>query len=186
MRIVAGFAIGALFLGLPGTSIAETKDIYAQYFSGADGGKPCYARIYDDAHLKAHPMQTVRRLEIDFDKTFGDTDRPNSASYFEIGISFMLRLSKKWNGDSAYCKTAKGYFDCYLVADDGLIHLTPQGGALCLTVINRGGVDAKSDQIRLEGEGDEDSVGFGAPNSDDLVFDLPHADRKFCDAAGKE
>lgn len=128
----------------------------------------------------------MRRLEIDFDKTFGDTDRPNSASYFEINFSFMLKHSKNWNGDSAYCKTTKDYFDCYLDADGGLIHLTPQGGALRLNVLNGGGVDRNSNQIQLEGEGAEDSVGFGAPNSDDLVFDLPHAGRKLCDAASKK
>ena len=54
-------------------SAASTVDIYTRYFAGVSGGKPCYARYYDPAHLNAHPKQTVRRIRGDGEKvtTFG-------------------------------------------------------------------------------------------------------------------
>ena len=159
----------------------QADSIYDRYFGKTENGKPCYARSYDAAHLKKHPKQTVQRIEVDYDVKEGDTDRPNSASYFEIGFSFMLKHSKTWNGDAAYCKTANGFFDCTLDADGGAIHLTPQGDALRLDVINRGGVDKNKDQISVEGE--DGFAGFGKPGGDDLAFVLSRADRAQCDAA---
>ena len=38
-------------------------NLYTRFFTGVDGGRPCYVRVYDDAHLKAHPKQTVRRAQ---------------------------------------------------------------------------------------------------------------------------
>lgn len=145
-------------------------DLYARYFADADGGKPCYARYYDAAHLKTHPKQTVRRIDVDFDKNFGEgTDPKNSPEKFEAGIAFMLKSSGEWYGDALYCKTVSGGFDCYLDADGGTIRLMPQGDALRLEVTR---------QIAVEGR--KDFAGFGIPDGGDRVFILPRADRKLC------
>jgi hypothetical protein len=178
LRVIAGAGIAAITC-----AAAQADSMYDRYFGQRDKGMPCYARNYDAAHLKKHPKQSVQRIEIDYDVKEGDTDRPNTANYFEIGFGFMLKHSRKWNGDAAYCKTANGFFDCYLDADGGLFHLTPQGDGLRLDVVNRGGTGKNGNQINVEGSGDEDSVGFGTPGGDDLSFLLPHAERAVCDAA---
>lgn len=159
-----------------GSVAATADDLYARYFADADGGKPCYARYYDLAHLRAHPKQTVRRIEVDFDKNFGEgADPKNTAANFEAGIGFMLKSSGEWYGDALYCKALASHFDCYLDADGGTIRLTPQGDALRLEVTGGGG---GTDQITVEGL--KDFAQFGAPGSDDRVFVLPRADRKLC------
>ena len=75
------------------TVAAIADDLYARYFADADGGKPCYARYYDLAHLRAHPKQTVRRIEVDFDKNFGEgADPKNSCSELRSGHRFHAQI----------------------------------------------------------------------------------------------
>jgi hypothetical protein len=170
------FAI-PIVLALSVASTAQADGLYDQYFAKAVGGEPCYARSYDAAHLKAHPRQKITSMEVDFDIKEGDTDRPNSAKYFEAGVGFTLKKSKDRYLDAAYCSTAAGHFDCYFDGDGGTFHLTPQGAALKLDVTGGGG---GTDEIQVEGMKDFGS--FGAPGSDDRSFILPPADRKICDA----
>jgi hypothetical protein len=158
---------------------ATADDIYARFFADADGGKPCYARYYDRTHMGAHPKQTVRRIEVDFDKDFGEgADPKNTAASFEAGIGFMLKRSGEWYGDALHCKTLGGRFDCYLDADGGTIRLTPQGDALRLDVTGGGG---GTNQIAVEGR--KDFAQFGAAGNDDRVFVLSRANRKLCSNA---
>ena len=158
-------------------AVAEPpEDLYTRYFAGAAAGKPCYARYYDQAHLRAHPKQTVRRIAVDFDKDFGEAAGPkNTAASFEAGIRFMLKRSGEWYGDALYCKTLADHFDCYLDADGGTIRLWPRGDGLRLEVTGGGG---GTDEIAVEGE--KDFGQFGAPGGDDRVFVLSPADRKLC------
>lgn len=162
-------------------SAAPADDIYAKYFASVNGSKPCYARSYDAAHLKAHPKQTVRQIQVDYDASWrSDAGGKNTAGDFQAGISFMLKRSGEWFGQQLNCKTAGNGFDCYLDADGGAIRLTPAGHALKLEVKDRGG---PGNQIAVEGE---KGVGeFGAAGGDDRVFILPRADRKLCDAANQ-
>src|SRR5438874_11683857 len=75
-----------------GASAAGAADLYAKYFADADGGRVCYARYYEAAHLAAHPRQTVRRIMVDYDRhTHEDADPENTAAKFIAGIRFMLR-----------------------------------------------------------------------------------------------
>ena len=153
---------------------AKADDIYARYFGGADGGKPCYARYYNDAHLKAHPKQTVRRIEIDFDAAWReDKGGKNRASDFQAGLGFMLTRSPEWYGQELYCKTVADHFECYLDADGGSLRLFPRGNALRMEVAGDG----------IHAEGDKDFGEFGGPGSDDRVFILFHSNRKLCDTA---
>jgi hypothetical protein len=152
-------------------------DLYTRTFAGVDAGKPCYLRVYDDAHLKAHPKQTVRRIFIDFDvDARSDETRKNGADDFEAGIGFMLKRSPEWYGQALACKTAGAHFECYLEADGGTLTLTPRGDALRLTVTGGAGSD-------IHAEGEKDFGEFGGPGTDDRVFLLRRGDRKTCDAA---
>jgi hypothetical protein len=158
---------------------ASAISLFDVIFAKVDGGHPCYSRSYDATHLKAHPRQTVSRIEIDFDPKNPD-GVPNVAAKFELGFAFQLKGSHNWYGDGAYCQTKSGYFACYLDADGGEFNLTPQNGALKLDVVNRGGNDSKTNQINVEGE---DFGGFGKPDGDDLTFVLTRATRADCDAS---
>jgi hypothetical protein len=160
-------------------SAAGAADIYAKYFADADGGRVCYARYYDAAHLAAHPRQTVRRIMVDYDRRMHEDAGPeNTAAKFIAGIGFMLTHSGGWYTQELFCKTAGGYFDCYLDADGGSIRLIPDRDALRLQVIGGGG---GTDRIVVEGAAGFGK--FGAPGSDDRAFVLPRADRKLCNPA---
>ena len=155
--------------------------LFESVFLKADGGRPCYARMYDAAHLKAHPRQTVSAIEVGFDPKDAESDG-NSPAKFVLRFGFQLKGSHKWYGDAAYCAVKGTHFYCYLDADGGEFNLTPHGDALRLDVINRGGIDAGNNQINVE---DEDFVGFGKPGGDDLSFVLPHATHAVCDASDR-
>jgi hypothetical protein len=174
MKICA-LALATLIGGV--SAAAGADDIYAKYFSGVNDGKPCYARNYDDAHLKSHPKQKVRQIEVDFDQGWrSDESARNTAADFHAGISFMLKTSTEWYGQQLYCKIGGNGFDCYLDADGGRIRLTPAGANLKLEVTTPQGIAV---------EGEKDAVEFGKPGSDDRVFILMPANRKICDDASK-
>jgi hypothetical protein len=82
-------------------SAANAVNIYTRYFAGVSGGKPCYARYYDLAHLNAHPKQTVRRIVVDFDRTQRDDKvTKNTPADFRAGFGFMLNRSNEWYGQA--------------------------------------------------------------------------------------
>jgi hypothetical protein len=152
-----------------------SADLYVRYFAGVAGGKPCYARNYSNAHLKAHPKQAVRRIEIDFDASWRDDKEhggKNTGSDFQASIGFMHKRSREWYGTGIYCKTVNGHFECSLEEDGGDIRLVPSGNSLRLEVLGS--------DIHFE---DGDVSTFGERGSDDRVFLLPRADRMLCEAA---
>jgi hypothetical protein len=157
---------------------ANAVDIYTRYFAGTSGGKPCYARYYDRAHLNAHPTQTVRRIVVDFDQARRDDKlTTNSSADFQAGFGFMLKRSNEWYGQELFCKVTADQFDCYLDADGGKLRLIPEGDGLRLEVTGGGG---GTDQIVVEGS---DWGRFGTPGGGDRVFILRRADRRLCNAA---
>lgn len=164
-----------IFLCLVALPTKAADELYEHYFGGVADGKPCYARYYDDAHLKAHPRQRVRRIEINFDASWReDEGAKNTGAAFQAGIGFMLKRSAEWYGQEIYCKTVDDHFECYLAADGGQIRLIPWGDALTLEVVGGKGSD-------IHAEGAKDFGTFGELGSDDRVFRLQRADRKLCD-----
>jgi len=160
-------------------SAATSVDIYTRYFGGAKGGKPCYARYYDRAHLNTHPHQTVRRIEVGFDQERRDDKATkNIPADFQASFGFMLKRSTEWYGQELFCKVVADHFDCYLGADGGKFRLTPEGSGLRLQITGGGG---GTDQIVAEGT---DWGEFGARGGDDRVFILRRAERKLCNRAG--
>ena len=77
-------------------------------FAMPAGGKPCYARAYDRAHLKAHPRQTVSAMEVDFTPANADGVK-NVAAKFELGFAFQIKGKTEWYGNTAYCHAAGGF-----------------------------------------------------------------------------
>ncbi len=166
-----------LILMIAASPAIAADDPYSRYFAGAAGGRPCYLRVYDDAHLKSHPKQTVRRIFVDFDVNVrSDATRQNGPDNFEAGIGFMLKRSSEWYGQALSCTTVANHIECYLEADGGRLTLTPRGKTLRLEV--SGGPDGE-----ISAEGEKDFGSFGARGSDDRVFILPLGDRAVCNAA---
>ena len=166
-----------LLFFIPAMPAAAADDLYSRTFANVDGGKPCYLRIYNDAHLRTHPKQTVRRIFIDFDvDARSDDTRKNGADNFEAGIGFMLKRSAEWYGQALSCKTVADRFECFLEADGGTLTLTPRGKDLRLEV--GGGPNGE-----IHAEGEKDFGGFGGRGSDDRVFILRRGDRAVCDQA---
>ena len=138
-------------------------------------GREQIEQRHDPAHLNAHPNQTVRRIEVDFDQNRRDHKvTKNTPADFQASFGFMLKRSNEWYGQELFCKVAADHFECYLDADGGKFRLTPEGSGLRLEVTGGGG---GTDQIVAEGT---DWGEFGAPGSDDRVFILRRADRKLC------
>ncbi|MBL6853369.1 MAG: hypothetical protein ISS15_02005 [Alphaproteobacteria bacterium] len=158
---------------------AAAGSLYDTTFGNA--GDPCFQRTYDAAHLKAHPRQTVSGISLQF-TSFNADATTNTADMFELSLSFRLKSGNEWFGGPASCKTQGDHFSCALEGDGGVFTVTPMAGALTLAVINRGGTDAKADQINLEGR--DGFAGFGKPAGDDLVFVIPKVANSICSGSG--
>lgn len=164
-------AVAVLFAA-PDTNAGD--DFFVTIFANAQGGTPCYGRTYDDAHLKAHPEQKVRRIEIDMDKTDAN-ERENTAERFELGIAVMTTKSSEWYGNAAYCKAGAESAECYIDGDGGKFKLTAAGD---------GAVRLESGDYGIGFEGAKDFIELKGDSGDDRVFVLK-PDRAECDAASK-
>ena len=156
---------------LPRTAAATPDDLFNRFFSNVLDGRPCYARTYDEKHLKAHSAQRVQRIEIDLSKTNSD-GTPNTSDRFELGFALMLTTSPEWYGQAASCKTGAVDFECFLEADGGLFRLTPTDG---------GGLRLKTGETGLALEG-SDAVELSGKSGEDRVFDLVPS-KEECEAA---
>lgn len=151
--------------GVPRAGAAASDDLYDQYFANVLDGQPCFARTYDDEHLKTHAAQRVRSIEIDLSKANSDGS-PNASDRFELGFALMLKSSPEWYGQAASCKTGDTAFDCFLEGDGGLFRLTPLGN---------GGLRLETGETGIAIEGATDVVELSGKSGDDKVFDLAPA-----------
>lgn len=171
-------AVTALCLATFAPAVAAGGNVFDATFAKANR---CFQRTYDKAHLKAHPRQTVSGIHLGYAPTNED-GTPNTASGFELSFMFQLKQSDDWFSGTASCKTAGDHFACALEGDGGLFNVTPKAGGLSLAVVNRGGTDAKANQINLEGA--NGFSGFGKPGGDDLVFVIPKVANSVCESGG--
>ena len=165
-------AVGTAFLAAPSAQAAD--DFFTTVFAKAQGGTPCYGRTYDDAHLKSHSQQTIRRIEIDMDKADAN-DRLNTSENFELGIAVMTTKSSEWYGNAAYCKGGAQSAECLLDGD---------GGRFKLTAASDGAVRLETGDYGIGFEGEKDFIELKADSGDDRVFVLKPG-RTECDAATK-
>jgi hypothetical protein len=85
MKPLFGCLLSATLLTTTATVHADT--LFDRYFANADGGKPCYTRIYDAQHLRHNPNQKVRQITLVFDVTKPSRDKPMDAQQFEVALS---------------------------------------------------------------------------------------------------
>ena len=136
-------------IGIAAVMLASAAPAMAGVVSDRfENGGGCYVRKYDAAHMRAHPDQVVRQINLELSPD--QYERKRTVLAFE----FTLRQGSRYSAD-AYC-TANDR--CSLEGDGGGFTLRAEGKAIRLTV---------GDFLALEG--DEDF----SPNladSDDRVF----------------
>ncbi|MFT3730895.1 MAG: hypothetical protein QM780_05620 [Hyphomicrobium sp.] len=174
-RFAQRAARAAILSIVPNVSLAlaaTSDDLFNDYFSNVLDGRPCFARSYDETELQAHPMQLVRKIEIDLSKQNSD-GTPNSADHFALGFALMLTSGSDWIGQAANCRTNDADFECYLEGDGGVFRLTPlKGGGLKLETGDSGiSLESSSGDIELSGK-----------NGIDRTFDLVPA-KEECQSA---
>jgi hypothetical protein len=151
---------------------ATSDDLYDRYFANVLDGAPCFARSYDDAHLKKHSGQRVRKIEVDLSKRNSD-GKPNSADRFEIGFALMLTTGPEWYGQAASCKANEADFECYLESDGGVFRLTPQ---------KSGGLRLETSENGISLEGASGDIELSGKEGDDRIFDLVQS-KEECESA---
>ncbi len=73
------------------------------------GGNTCWERIYDAAHLKAHPLQRVAKIRLSTEVQEDGTIRA------ELGLNLRKRLGDGARFDyaaSSYCTAKKDFLTC--------------------------------------------------------------------------
>jgi hypothetical protein len=73
------------------TTGAYADSLFEKYFANADGGKPCYTRLYDAQHLRRNPNQKVRQITLAFDLAKPGRDKPVDAHQFEVALGLRVR-----------------------------------------------------------------------------------------------
>lgn len=166
-------AVCAVAFCVPNARAAD-EDFFTVMLAKVQGGTPCYGRTYDDVHLKGHPEQKVRRIEIDMDKTDAN-ERVNNAERFELGVAVMTTKSDEWYGNAAICRAGPDSAECFLDGDGGKIKLTPA---------DDGSVRLETGDYGIGFEGTTDFIELKSDSGDDRVFVLKPG-RDECDAASK-
>ena len=154
-----------------GMAGAYADSLFEKYFANADGGKPCYTRIYDAQHLRRNPNQKVRQITLAFDLTKPARDKPVDARQFEVALGLRVRDKTELFLSPAYCSTERSGIVCRVEGDGGTFLIRPgQDDGLTMEVVGDG----------LRFEGDSDAIEVGGKKSDDNRFILPRIDHERC------
>jgi hypothetical protein len=118
---------------------------------------PCYGRIYDAAHMAAHPDQQVQAIAV---TASGQSMNADQDYDIIILLETRLREGTSPSRSAGYCAQAADGLDCRLEGDYGQLMLVPRGGQLALTPGPYG----------FAVEGKDGPLFVGLPGSDDLLF----------------
>jgi hypothetical protein len=88
-------------------TVAYADSLFEKYFANADGGKPCYTRIYDAQHLRRNANQKVRQITLAFDLTKPGRDKAVDAHQFEVALGLRVRDMTELFLSPAYCSTER-------------------------------------------------------------------------------
>jgi hypothetical protein len=150
---------------------AYADSLFEKYFANADGGKPCYMRIYDAQHLKRNPNHKVRQITLAFDLTRPGRDTPVDAHQFEVALGLRAREMTELFLSPAYCSTERSAVVCRIEGDGGTFRIR-SGSNDGLTI------EVVGDGLRFEGE--REAIEVGGKHSDDNRFSLPRIDPERC------
>lgn len=88
----------------------------------------CYDRVYDDAHMKAHPGQKVKRLRLQIGLETSVYDEANVN-----GMDFWLRGETKQRYGIPICRAGTKLLDCGMESDGGAFTLEETKDGVKLT-----------------------------------------------------
>jgi hypothetical protein len=88
LRAIAGTGVGvALAMAFAGIAWAQDESVDLKALS-PDGKDACFGRVYDQAHLKAHPNQKVQRIF--FYRGSDPVSHPNEEPTYDSGYNSFL------------------------------------------------------------------------------------------------
>ncbi len=163
-------------LALSSGGAAAEDSLFNSHFAKIAGGTPCYARTYDEAHLKDHPKQQVKRIELDMVKANPD-GVANTADNFQLGFGVQVTRSPEWYTGVAICKDGGEAIDCFLEGD---------GGRFKLTADNDGALKLETGDYGIAFEGAKDTLELSGKDGDDRVFIVAPSNQAECDASTAE
>ena len=124
LRLAVLFGAG-LGLAMP----ASAASFYDTWIDGG-AGAPCYARVYDAAHLAAHPRQRLTRFVLR-ESSLG---APLKSDEFELTFAFNLKRVDDTYQSEAICRDAAVAVHCQVEGDGGDFTLRADPSGLLLTV----------------------------------------------------
>ena len=86
---------------------------------------PCYARVYDDAHLAAHPRQRVTRFYVT-----GSRSADTGPDTFIVDFGFTVKDNPDVYIGSASCDSTPDSAECWADGDGGTFTLEGFDGGL--------------------------------------------------------
>lgn len=131
------------------------------------GGTGCYRRVYDRAHLKAHPLQRTIEIEI------GYRPQPADRRGTESGL-VQIYLFSRYRGDAkplaggheAYCRPDGRTTSCSVDGDAGGFFLTPLGRrSVRLEIKDRLTIETDTDFVDMQASDDRTFVLYRQPVS---------------------
>ncbi|MFT3811437.1 MAG: hypothetical protein QM698_16110 [Micropepsaceae bacterium] len=156
-----------------------------------DTAKPfCYARTYDDAHMKAHPKQKVTGIALTYvpEKMFPEIEQPQKmwdqyADYpaFSANIVVTLKGKQGFLLGGAYCRTGSSkMLECGIEGDGGMFNVLLQEDGRVKLVNDQGGFTVSEPGVGME---EEDSEHYPIEPKDDHDAFLMSAEKGgLCDA----
>ena len=176
IRFLTLAALGAVLL--IGPAAGENPSALAGHFGLHRNS--CYARDYDEAHLKAHPNQRIARIRIEhFPGLYGPygedgkvhMDETTGEVHFTVTVAYRDKPYALLS-DSGTCTPDGDKLNCYIECDGGGFSLT-DAGADAILLHNRGF------RVMACGE-DETEGGWVNPEPDDKVFKLTRVPDSEC------
>jgi hypothetical protein len=199
--VCRAFLVAALFLPSAARAQAPVKaadkvaPALKALLTPKHGAKICFTRIYDPAHLQAHPQQKVRALWFLINVEHLKDD---NLYRYEFTMRANIRGVRKTQETSGECGYA--YADtpsqertirCGVECDGGGVSIEQErDGNLLVHLANVGealGKYGEGGRIRMAacGETDEDKTIDVEPGADDKSFRLRRAPAKECKRAGR-
>lgn len=155
----------------------------AASFAELFGSPTCYARVYDAAHLAAHPAQQITRLALS-SRTKNQDGTPATAEKFDLYVSAVRRGWKEVYEGLAICQKDGAGFECYREGDMGRFRVTTTEGGRLKLESSRTAFEGEKDVFIIEGGSFtiEDEKTSKTGKADDSIFVLDRAPAGKCSA----
>jgi hypothetical protein len=161
-RFRFAFIVAAL---VPTGALADS--FYERTVAERGGGVPCFARIYDDAHMRDHPRQRVTHFFLRHSEA-EDLTPPES---FDVVIGYRLKGSTDSFVTEAGCAAEGDGAICDAEGDAGSFKLAGDGKQVTVTIEDRLHLEGHvSFSPNLAKDGDDSPLLLGPSSTADCHF----------------